>query len=75
VSNRAEAQGTLVDLLSPQPLSHVSLDHAKSYALAIPHNRILEPFNAATTVSNKLQSTFFIRGSRMLVVLTNDKHP
>jgi len=43
VSNPAKAQGTLVDPLSPQPLSHVSLDYVRSSASAIPHNRVLEP--------------------------------
>jgi hypothetical protein len=69
VSNRAEAQGTLVDLLNPQPLSHLSLDHAKSYALALPHNRILELSTMQRRYRIRCNPRFVIRGSRMLVVL------
>jgi hypothetical protein len=69
VSNRAEAQGTLVDLLNPQPLSHHSFDHAESYALALPHNRILEPSTIERRHRINCNPIFVIRGSRMLVVL------
>jgi hypothetical protein len=62
VSNRTEAQGTLVDLLNPQPLSHHSFDHAESYALAIPHNQILEPSTIRRGHRTMLQSSICYPG-------------
>jgi hypothetical protein len=42
VSNHIKAQGTLVAPLNPL-FSHPSFDHARSFLLAIPPNRALEP--------------------------------
>jgi hypothetical protein len=74
VPNRAEAQGTLVDLLNPQPLSHASFHHAESNAPAIPHNRILEPPTAQRRHRIGSNPRFVIPGTRVPVVITNDRY-
>ena len=42
VTNHTKAQGTLVAPLNP-PLSHLCFDHARSFLLALPPNRVFEP--------------------------------
>jgi hypothetical protein len=42
VSNRAKAQGTLIDRSNTRPSLNLSSDHARPRALAVIHNRALE---------------------------------